>query len=124
MAGFAEGLKSLLSLTKNMDKTVKVRGVSASPSPHARRTFRSVNEADHSKSDAAYENERATQDPLFMLNIVDEMQKSDDPEMKVRETPTLYSSPSTYDRSLELSFSLTLACLQICVYRSSSACRL
>jgi hypothetical protein len=54
-----------------------------------------------------------------MLNIVDEMQKSDDPEMKVRETPTLYSYPSTHARSFELSFSLTfsltLACLQIAV---------
>lgn len=52
MAGFAEGLKSLLSLTKNMDKTVKVRGVSATlslatcaPAPCCKRTFRSVNEA-------------------------------------------------------------------------------
>lgn len=54
-----------------------------------------------------------------MLNIVDEMQKSDDPEMKVLETPTFYSYPSTHARSFELSFSLafslTLACLQIAV---------
>lgn len=38
MVGFAEGLKSLLSLTKNMDKTVKVRGVSASPLSHMHAT--------------------------------------------------------------------------------------